>query len=793
MTKQRVVVLLAIATVMAFAATAASADGMMIPIRPDVPGFTVTYHKVTVAIEDQVVKTVIDQEFRNEADRELEADYVFPVPEGATIGKFSMWVDGEELEHRLLGKDEARRIYESIVRKRKDPALLEYVGRGTIRARVFPVPAHKTRRVTIEYHEVLRADGGTCKYRYPLEIEKLSNKPIENISVTVDVRTRGALRNVYSPTHDVTVDRKGEHRAHVTYTAKNTKPDEDLILYYTTAQEDLGFGLITYKEPGEDGYFVLMASPAAQIDEKRITPKDVVFVLDTSGSMAGDGKIDQAKAALKFCLNNLNPEDRFGLVTFASTIKPFDDALATTSKDAIRRAERFVNDLKAAGGTNIDAALEQALAMVDDDGRKGRVAAVIFLTDGRPTVGETNVDKITAHVRKQNRRGVRIFAFGVGYDVNAQFLDRLVADNGGAGDNVRPNEDIEVRVSAFYSKVSAPVLSDIELDWTGARVHDVFPQQLHDLFLGSQLIVVGRYRDGADRKATIVLTGEAAGESQRFTHRASLPDRAEESEWLPRLWAARKIGFLLDEIRLHGREEEVIDEIVALSKRHGILTEYTSFLVDLDTTEGASETARRVFGESAPAAVGRPADSHALDAMKTTTVAREAAVGGWAVNQAVNLRGLQQQVQVFRNTYYDAAGNLQRIAQVQSVNIRSFYQNGTQWVDGGLDLEKQELIQVRAYSPAYFQLANASRRMAEYLAVGDEVVIAVNKNAIQVGAAGREEAFTDKELRDLLGDELYEAKLPPLPARRDRAPLAALGLAAMAIVGATIAYKARRG
>ena len=793
MTQRRFVVLLAMTTTMAFAAKAANADGMMIPIRADAPGFTVTYHKVTVSIQDQVAKTVIDQEFRNEADRELEADYVFPVPEGATIGKFSMWVDGEELEHRLLGKDEARRIYESIVRKRKDPALLEYVGRDTIRARVFPVPAHKTRRVTIEYHEVLRADGGTCKYRYPLEIEKLSNKPIEEISVTVDIRAKGSLRNVYSPTHEVTVDRKGEHRAHVTYTAKNTKPDEDLILYYTTAQEDVGFGLITYKEPGEDGYFLLMASPAAQIDEKRITPKDVVFVLDTSGSMAGDGKIDQAKAALKFCLNNLNPEDRFGLVTFASTVKALDDKLSTVSKNAIRRAEGFVDDLKATGGTNIYAALEQALAMVHDNQRKGRVAAVIFLTDGRPTVGETNVDKITAHVREQNRRGVRIFAFGVGYDVNAQLLDRLVADNGGAGDNVRPNEDIEVRVSAFYSKVSAPVLSDIEIDWRGARVHDVFPQRLHDLFLGSQLIVVGRYRDGANRKATIVLTGEAAGESQRFTHRTNLPKRAGEAEWLPRLWAARKIGFLLDEIRLHGREKEVIDEIVALSKRHGILTEYTSFLVDLDTTEGAPEEIARLFGGRAPAAVGRSAADHVLYAMKTTTAAREVAVGGWAVNQAVNLRGLQQQSQVFRNTYYDAAGNLQRIAQVRNVNTRAFYQNGRQWVDGGFDLEKQNVIQVQAYSPAYFQLANASRRMAEYLAMGDELVIAVNNNAIQISAEGREETFTDKELRELLGDELYEAKLPPLPTHRDPMPLAALGLAAMAVVGATIAFKVRRG
>jgi Ca-activated chloride channel family protein len=645
--------------------------------------------------------------------------------------------------------------------------------------------------VTIQYHEVLRADSRTCKYRYPLEIEKLSNKPIEKITVTADIHAQGEIRNVYSPTHEVVVDRKGQHRARVTYTAKNTKPDEDLILYYTTSQDDVGFGLVTYKEPGEDGFFLLMASPAAQIDEKRITPKDIVFVLDTSGSMARDGKIDQAKDALKFCLNSLNPGDRFDLVAFASTVNTFGDELSPASKDAVRRAEAFVDDMKATGGTNIDGALKEALALINGAERKGRVGAVIFLTDGLPTVGVTDIDAIMANVRDKNKRGVRLYTFGVGYDVNAQFLDRLAEDNGGASDNVRPKENIEVKVSTFYSKVSAPVLANIALNWKGAHVDDMFPQRLHDLFLGSQLIVVGRYRDGADKVATLVLTGEAAGDPQRFTYRARMPDRAEEAEWLPRLWAARKIGYLLDEIRLRGREKEVVDEIVALSKRYGILTEYTSFLVDLDTTAEAPEGVANVLGASAPAAFSADAAKQAGTVTGYAGRARESAVGGWGTNQAINLREIRKQAQVYRNEYYNAKGELERIAQVQNVNVRTFYQNGTQWVDAGFDA-KQNVVKVRAYSPAYFQLANAGRRMAEYLAMGDDLVIAVNNNAIQITPTeGRENEFTEEELEGLIADASLTARMPSSPDPDGAVPVAVLTIAMMGIAGAVV-HRTRR-
>ena len=252
-----------------------------------IPYLTVKYHHVEVTIENQVATTRIDQVFINDYDREIEGTYIFPLPEDAAISTFDMWVDGKKLEGRVLPKDEARRIYEEIVRGRRDPALLEYVGRNAFQARIFPIPARGEKRVQIEYSQLLAADNGLVKYVYPLNTEKFSPKPLKDVSVSVQIKAAQAIKSVYSPSHDVAVTRQGERQAVASYEATNVRPDKDFVLYYSTSGDDVGLSLLTYRPSGEDGYFLLLAAPKVEIDASKVVPKDVILVLDTSGSMEG--------------------------------------------------------------------------------------------------------------------------------------------------------------------------------------------------------------------------------------------------------------------------------------------------------------------------------------------------------------------------------------------------------------------------------------------------------------------------------------------------------------------------
>ncbi|MBC8446514.1 MAG: trypsin, partial [Chloroflexi bacterium] len=278
------------------------ADGIIIPEPPphipitEVRNLTIKYHRVRVTIENQVATTRIDQVFVNEAPYQVEGTYIFPLPEEAAISEFSMWVDGEKLEGQVLDKDQARRIYEDIVRRRKDPALLEYVGRNAFQAQIFPIPSHGERRVELEYSQVLSMEGGLVKYVYPLNTERFSARPLEEVTISVEIHSNEPIKAIYSASHQVAVDRRGDYNATVGYEEYDVLPDRDFELYYTISDEDFGLNLLSYREPGEDGFFLLLVAPKVEVEEREVAEQDVILVLDTSGSMRGE-KLDQAKGA----------------------------------------------------------------------------------------------------------------------------------------------------------------------------------------------------------------------------------------------------------------------------------------------------------------------------------------------------------------------------------------------------------------------------------------------------------------------------------------------------------------
>ena len=696
----------------------ARADGVIIPEPPpdvpivDVPYLTVKYHRVTVTIEDQVATTHVDQVFVNEANFEVEGTYIFPLPETATISEFSMWVDGQKLEGQVLERDEARRIYEDIVRKRRDPALLEYVGRDAFQASIYPIPAGGERRIELEYSQVLPMDNGLVEYVYPLSTEKFSPRPLEEVTVNVTIHSKEPLKAIYSPSHEVDIVRRGDHNAVAGYEEYDVKPDRDFVLYYTVSPEDVGVNLLSYKPDSRgEGFFLLLAAPKVEVDAQQVIAKDVIVVLDVSGSMRGE-KIEQAKQALDYVLENLNAEDRFSIIAFSTSTRPYSRALVPA--DEAGEARDFVARLEAAGSTDINRALLEAVGMAD----KTRPTIVIFLTDGLPTVGEVDIDRIIANVGDAAPRNARIFPFGVGYDVNTALLDTIAQNHRGASGYVLPEEAIDEKVSAFYAKVSTPLLSDMDVDMGQVEVEEMYPYPLPDLFAGTQLVVVGRYRDGGN--TAITLKGQVNGQPQTFRYDGMRFEQEGGAEFIARLWATRKIGYLLQQVRLHGEEKELIDEIVDLSVRYGIITPYTSFLVEETEMalreEGRGEIADNLQATAAPApasgqeAVERSAAEQKLfEAPAVAAPTAAAGMGAPATDQ------------------YGYA-----ISPVQYVGDKTFVlQNGV-WTDTTFDPDKMVPVPVSFGGDDYFTLIAAHPDWGRYFALGDHVLVVLEGTAYEV-------------------------------------------------------------
>ncbi len=764
--------MIAIAVLLVLAATGALADGMIFPVeRPNstivVPDqlFTVKYHRVDVSIQDQLCTTKVDQIFHNDSSVDREGMYVFPMPLGSAITKFSMYAGEEEILGRIMDRAEARSIYESIVRQRKDPAILEYIDRNTFRARVYPIPANGDKRIRLSYAEVANRTGSLCRYVYPLSTERFSARPLEECRVTIKIKCKRSITSVYSPTHQIDVERPSATEAVVKWSAKDTRPDTDMVIYYSVSDNDVGIDLVAHRERGEDGYYMLLASPRVEVDKSKVQPKNVLFVLDRTGSMAGE-KIDQAKDALKFCLNSLKDKDRFNVITFNETPDPMYDGLQNITPERRRKALEMVGDLDATGGTDINRALTLARKQFEDvDSSRNYV---VFITDGLPTVGDTNIENI---LRNAKNPKAKIFAFGVGYDVNTHLLDKLAEQNRGSSDYVRPRENIEVKISSFFSKVSDPLLSDISLEITGIKTTDSYPNEdLPDIFSGSQLLVLGRYTGSGT--ARITLTGTAGSEKRKFRLSAELPKVDEENEYIPQLWAARKIGYLLDEIRLHSNKE-LVDEVVRLSKKYGIPTEYTSFLADERMTEAKlktttlrirseAEEASRAYTGSSGVAQSTNANASKYSAQAPAMAPMPGGYGGGGYGGGANggASAGTGAPQVLGNvaangrvggTYQDSNDRTVVVANVQNIAGRTFYQRGNFWEDSGLK-PAQNAIQIKQFSDAHFRLLKAYPKLAQYSTLGNVRVIMANNQAVEIGPEGKDK-LTDAELKSLLSPD----------------------------------------
>ncbi len=567
--------LLAVVAVLAVTQST-QATGLLIPVEKKLPPLAMLNHQVQVSIEDQVAITKIEQTFRNHTDRQLEAMYIFPVPKGASVREFAMWVDGAKVKGELVEADKARKIYTDIVQRTLDPGLLEYMGNNLLKLRVFPVPPKGDQKIAISYTSIADSDNGLIEYVYPLKTDAKAPTTLEKFSLKVHLKSQFALQNIYSPSHAITMQRPNDREAIVGFEKDAAALDKDFQLFYTSSAKDVGLTALAHRPlPSQNGYFLMLIAPRIELSKAQQVPRDMVFVLDTSGSMRGK-RIVQARNALKYCLSQLQGQDRFAMMNFATTVNRYNDTLQTASADAVTVAKKWADGLEASGGTAIDDALAAAFALRPND--PARTFNIVFFTDGCPTIGETVPEKILQNVAKRNSSGTRIFTFGVGDDVNANLLDQLAEQTRSVSTYVRESEDIEAKVSSLYAKISNPVLANLKLVvGAGIQINEVYPPQLPDLFHGTQLTVLGRYTGKGH--AAIKLIGSVGMETKEFVYELNFPEKTEEKPFVEDLWARRKVGYMLDQIRANGEKKELVDEVVTLAKRYGITTPYTSYLV----------------------------------------------------------------------------------------------------------------------------------------------------------------------------------------------------------------------
>lgn len=764
------------------------AQGYMLPRDRTLQPMLLVNHRVKVSLDDQVAVTTVKQTFHNQSNRQLEAVYSFNVPKGATVREFSMMVGGKKVKGELVEAARAKSIYTDIVRRTMDPGLLEYIGTDLLQMSVFPVPANGDQEVEVSFTSIIGKQMETVEYLYPLRAQSNILRIQGEFSFEMELKASRPIHNIYSPTHPISFVRKSDRHATVFFDKSLIAVDRDLQLFYTTGKDDIGLTLLQHKPGPGDGYVLMLLAPRAEIAQDQRVPRDMVFVLDTSGSMREDNKLDQAKKALKFGLDSLKPGDRFTILNFASTVNNFTTTLLDFNAENIASAKKWVDALESTGGTAIDDAMKDAMKF-QPSGRE-RNFTVVFLTDGKPTIGETNVERILANVDRIAGPNSRIFTFGVGYDLDAAFLDRLAEKHRGTSTYVRPNEDMEVKVSHFFSQINQPVLTDLKLTTSdGSRLAEIYPPQLPDLFHGGQLVVLARYQ-GSGRTA-IKLTGQVGSQTKEFVYDVEWQDKPEPKPYVEDLWARRKVGFMLDQIRMVGEKKELVDEVVLLAKKYGIATPYTSYLVVPDDVprpgdrrppvtisslpgggggrglggsglgeggfgggglggairSGKADSARdtiNLIEKNKDAATTRGLTEKSLDKQTYDEAKRQFDTGGYKQTQQGQLGvDFANQINNMKNQ------NQQNRSAQRMANRRNCIEINGVWVD---DQNKKDTptLNIKTMSNAYFKLLEKKPEMKEVFALSQSVVwITPSGIALVIDPNSGHDEITDEEITKL--------------------------------------------
>ena len=685
---------------------------------------------VRVALADRVLRYEITETFVNRGGRVGEADFMFPLPKGAAFQDLKLSINGEMVSGETMSADRARQIYEEIVRRQRDPALLEWMGYGLLRARIFPIAPGEVKKVVVRFQTVAEREGDALRVDYfrGLRTNQVATRhPEGRVSFVLTYPNDAMYGTAYSPTHSIYEDRyagndydpgpsdtdrfasssRGSLRRFEVRDARG----EVTLLIPIRRSTSAAISLLANAPGNDDGFALITITPP--VVRPRAVPRDVTFVLDVSGSMNGQ-KIEQARAAGKQLLRTLSPADRFRLIDFSSDVRTFRDDFSYATRDNVRAAERYLDDLDAQGSTNISGALDEALSAPT---QSGRLPIILFLTDGQPTVGERDGTVIAGNVAR-HRGSRRLFTFGVGADLNVSLIEQIALEGRGTASFVRPDESVERAVGIVASRLTSPLVTDVRVRADGVRLRKVHPGGPVDIFAGEDLVLLARY-DGSGN-ATIRVDGQTTNGPVSWTSRVYFPDRSRENPFVARLWATQRVGYLSAEKRKNGGSREIDDEIRELGERFGIPTEFSSYLVVEPGMNRPQQVGRRdaqlnsVVTTAAPAAT--PAPPAQFEAAKAAAAQRAAT----SVADADLSAGVASDARMKR------AGTVTFV-------LRDGVWTDTRYKNSG------PILRVKPFSDAYFRIIELQPDLREAFAVGERAIVAGRSMAIELSPNGVEQ------------------------------------------------------
>jgi Ca-activated chloride channel family protein len=545
--------------------------------------------RADVTIQDQLAITHVDQEFANDTYSRLEGFYVFQLPEGAYVNEMYLWINGVRTSYVVKKKQDAIIIYKDIVRKLMDPAILQQLGPNLFQLQIFPIEPRNTRRIEIVYFQPLTYLPGRIQYTYPLDMTDYTSAAIEQVSISINIKSQFPIVSVGTSVDQsataVVVSKITDYNYTVAYGVEKVTFAKDFIVEIAVDRNNNPFQLLTYSAPQslqESPYFILWAALPDSLKTDTVKTRDLTFVADVSSSMEGD-RIKQLKDALNSFVDLLTDKDRFNIITFSTGVQTFRPDLVDANVQTKQEARLFVSQIVALGLTNIESALQQSL---QQSFRAADRSSILFFTDGDPTWGETNIDSIAAKVGRWNKDTIGIYTIGVD-SKNSILLNTLAYQSGAFYTFIAATDSMYLKIKDVYRKAILPSVKNISLSYSTVNAYDIHPTPIPNCYAGDQVYQTGRYLNGGI--SDIILNGTSSDISFNLSGSVVFPDTNSAMIAVARFWAAHKIQALLDLIKRSGELKELVDQVIALSIRHSILTPYTAFLVVEPGFSGVSD------------------------------------------------------------------------------------------------------------------------------------------------------------------------------------------------------------
>ena len=636
---------------------------------------TIEQIKAQVRIVNQIATTQIDIYLRNPHSRDLEAEVVLPIPAATQVRHLDFKGAGSEPSAQLLPKQEARKIYDGIVAQLRDPALLEFIDHQLLRSSVFPVPARGTQQIRITYETLLQQDGNRIDYQLP---RSYNAKQIIPWHIALHIQHDAGIAHVYSPSHQISQTTK-QRTTQIQVNQDSLREPGPFLLSMSLRKHQQQTSYFAYPDPSMNGGYVLVLGNTPATPSKHIK-RCVQMIIDRSGSMHS-GKIDQVKQACLQILAGLMDGEYVNVIMYNEYVDSFSDTVTQLTPRSRKQLRAFINSMRPQGGTNIHDAVFAGLRQAAP---KDTLPLMLFLTDGIPTIGQTKEAEIRALANKHNPHRYRIFSIGVGVDVNTPLLQELADRSRGKAHFLGPHAQLETRIAHIFNKLQQPSLIGLRYhvhsDGFKPRLFDALPRPIPDLFHQEQLLFVARYE--GNTPFTITFTDE------RNTSLSCTidPQLAKvQHAFVARLWANKHIAELLDAIRDNGaelanaqqdpRNKELIQEVIRLSTKFGILTEYTAFFAK----EGTELQDTRVVYKQVRQAI----ENRAWAARK----------GAGSYNQDLNLNKAREAKQYqLRNRYVDKDLGTVELDNVQAIQQEALYKRESAWICGDVLSQAQQQI-----------------------------------------------------------------------------------------------------